>query len=1534
MQNRPLDNAFHEYVDGVIDVYIDDLDDLLDDKGQPIVLSNSEKIEVLTAMLQPTFDLTTPAAKKFIKINVISDILAIRKICEHRAPQNRGGLNKDAKIFGSYPARWVVKDKATGKTLREISETQELTLEEQRTQEKVKQVSYIYPAFQLRKLLADIDKIPLTTGNPPLPKEPLVLSNGRVIDPRDIRAFSKNPKSNIALQAYEDEGLLGLTARENENAYPTKEQVVDYIHTKIKMRIAALFAEEKEKSITAKPHPLDGIDYSQATPEQKWNFMRVLAIEVSSPLEQQMILNRQVQKNPDAVNQLILDMQAIHDGSEQEPSFKNVLATAQRIQLFNNQLEKQNFSEFKHDYLAKAQYVFALLQLSPRRRLELLYKKPHYFNLDELHSYLKDKTTPGELQLLKQVQDIQSQKTKRYHEHVSEFKDEEAKIQFAMGLMQKPLIERLLILTKYQNEKDLKELQAIIHESDQKEHYIMLGDDITRINNVDRLYDLNFIDIKDEGVKYQFIFSLMMKDINTRRYIIAVQLGKHKHNIPNLIEYLGQIDNAAKKSFSTYVDLVMNINRAVSINLTIPYHKIVGGDYRQQYVLNLLATSLENQEKIDRLFFDSPKNIYELDQSLQCNTSDRKQLYSRFASYQKISKLIQLMKNAQELLQKPFGDLDEEQKSVFFKALLREKNPAERLLWLNRQWQLGIKHIRSLRNYLDQTGYLQGYPHYADLRNEIRVVVQTDNAAGGQGFESDKIFDNGGRRDLYDKTTWDEVILAGPEYVHSIYKETLFIIQSILGLLQLNTIRRREVLDKIPVAIKEKYAEWIKRKQESKDEIIKLMHRLGDVQTLIYDLHPKEKELFIQDADDHRLYSQVQSPERAKEKEKERKLQKTHLQKEEKFDEKYLNKIARYFLQLTCGAVIDHHQKLMAAAFIIDYVNHSDNDVAILKVLEKSIKSSYMQEVSESLFMLFRKNKLSSIHMGDKEFVIERLKNIGQVAKFKTYLEVSEKALVEQDVKEVNVSSVPNDEHDYSAHLYMLNGYTPKSGDFLKEIELGGQSPYKASICSITGSRKEQQDKLSINEMPYCSSLTGEEVKSSLISALHDIQTQHGQYKDTGSTACSTLAWRTQGKETKTDILCLGTAQLADSHSILVIKDSSGTRVIPLTKANHLLQNTNERERIDLALQKQNLTKNPSATRLGAERLKKQFPEAKEELGLQMTRCLGNNDYEQDGLSHDPDVDFITMSIPKDAEVYVTLVTDGALEYDYGVIDFAKQQSTICQKLQSVFDAKDKNELHDKALDVINQTVKRDNSSVAIVPIISGQKPVLVAGFDGNGGDEVATLAATHFAGVVQQNLTNALFKPIVPVIPMEIKAEPKAATFPSKIPDLDRKQPEQPVKEPTLLGKIELDNSRLEPILPIVPVEIRPVSELKATPTLKIPEVKPSEKPEEKNAPALFENSEPDNSRNGLNQSEYKTIINQYATKSFWACFFRDPYRSPEIIALRKLLNQTIITKENIEAALKSNQRRLDLFHKKEKVKKTNTSTDDVIVLLSKKFK
>jgi hypothetical protein len=88
------------------------------------------------------------------------------------------------------------------------------------------------------------------------------------------------------------------------------------------------------------------------------------------------------------------------------------------------------------------------------------------------------------------------------------------------------------------------------------------------------------------------------------------------------------------------------------------------------------------------------------------------------------------------------------------------------------------------------------------------------------------------------------------------------------------------------------------------------------------------------------------------------------------------------------------------------------------------------------------------------------------------------------------------------------------------------------------------------------------------------------------------------------------------------------------------------------------------------------------------------------------------------------------------------------------------------------------------------------------------------------------------------------------------------------------------------------------------------------------------------INKSDFEEILDTYQSTSKWSCFSR--YRSTVIKELRKLLNNLVITKDNIEKAILKDRyasRRFLLFSHGLSSQKNTTSTDDVIHKLFLKF-
>jgi serine/threonine protein phosphatase PrpC len=259
-------------------------------------------------------------------------------------------------------------------------------------------------------------------------------------------------------------------------------------------------------------------------------------------------------------------------------------------------------------------------------------------------------------------------------------------------------------------------------------------------------------------------------------------------------------------------------------------------------------------------------------------------------------------------------------------------------------------------------------------------------------------------------------------------------------------------------------------------------------------------------------------------------------------------------------------------------------------------------------------------------------------------------------------------------------------------------------FCQLQNKRVRQEDYLAgaVEEVSKFYKLSPENQETVLKMAFNKIQMKYGQAKDQGSTCCSATAWLDDK-----DMINVVTAGLGDSWAVLLILDEKNTFVV-VEQLNHL-HKPDDKEEMSRIIQEGGHVKNG---RLNGE--------------LAMSRALGDMQYEGQGISHIPDIDFFGYKLNKGHKAILIVASDG-LDTILDNIDFFVEK---CFEEKITTPASIANFL------AINAQ-GGDNASCAVAFV--GKIPVSLLVCDGHSGQEVAWNAAENFYSILNSYVNNII---------------------------------------------------------------------------------------------------------------------------------------------------------------------------------------------------
>lgn len=258
-------------------------------------------------------------------------------------------------------------------------------------------------------------------------------------------------------------------------------------------------------------------------------------------------------------------------------------------------------------------------------------------------------------------------------------------------------------------------------------------------------------------------------------------------------------------------------------------------------------------------------------------------------------------------------------------------------------------------------------------------------------------------------------------------------------------------------------------------------------------------------------------------------------------------------------------------------------------------------------------------------------------------------------------------------------------------------------ITELWGERDTQEDRVVVGELPEFLKLLEEGRTLALkrmVRCLQEIITHKkiGQYQ--GSTFCAVII---VGKK-------IYTVNLGDSSAFLVTVSLNGQVLTErLNKELHNPSDPKEKERIEAL-----------GHRIIAGRIAGM---------LAVSRAIGDNEFENEGLSHDPDI-YIHHIEDNSSNQYIVLACDGLTEGD------ALTQPQIGHILAT----KQKKKPDDIAKELAFAAYEggsMDNISVLVMPLDKDEtRAKYMAVFDGHGGDQVAEELSRSFAETFKQAVT------------------------------------------------------------------------------------------------------------------------------------------------------------------------------------------------------
>ncbi len=268
----------------------------------------------------------------------------------------------------------------------------------------------------------------------------------------------------------------------------------------------------------------------------------------------------------------------------------------------------------------------------------------------------------------------------------------------------------------------------------------------------------------------------------------------------------------------------------------------------------------------------------------------------------------------------------------------------------------------------------------------------------------------------------------------------------------------------------------------------------------------------------------------------------------------------------------------------------------------------------------------------------------------------------------------------------------------------------KTRIAELIGNRETQEDRIAVGEVGRFVLLNEESRLHVLQSTIQDLQNSIDPTQHSGSTLCAT-------------VLCgatLYTVNVGDSLSFLVTRDNE--KKIKFVQLNSKLHNITSKN--VGKLRKQGIKIGKDA--YGTYRLLNSVGLP----SINMFRAMGDNEYEQSGMSHQPDIYVTSVKIPSGGDAFVIGACDGLTESLSN-----KQIRYLLSKYNKVS--------HKQLAEILAVTAYNkgsgDNITVIITPVEALSATKYIAIFDGHGGYQIAKHLHENFHLVFLKNLEKCL---------------------------------------------------------------------------------------------------------------------------------------------------------------------------------------------------
>jgi len=271
-------------------------------------------------------------------------------------------------------------------------------------------------------------------------------------------------------------------------------------------------------------------------------------------------------------------------------------------------------------------------------------------------------------------------------------------------------------------------------------------------------------------------------------------------------------------------------------------------------------------------------------------------------------------------------------------------------------------------------------------------------------------------------------------------------------------------------------------------------------------------------------------------------------------------------------------------------------------------------------------------------------------------------------------------------------------------------------VCEVMGHRHSQEDAIDVDVpvvAPFAKALNVEKQKLVLSEAMRRVQATTGTHVG-GATATCAIAWLDESH-----VCHVTTANIGDSSTYRIIVKMHGEIDIVKLTTNHNPDQPQELSRIKLFVDED------------ARAMTGYILSDDKTHGVNVSRSLGDREYEGAGLIHIPDIVHHTKHLARVDKAYIVVACDG--------FDVIGDKLDVFKKVfKSILDLN--LSLGEMANRLVVEALEKDSTDNITLAIFAvGAEPISASVFDGHGGAQVSKQAAQAFYAALHSAITIVL---------------------------------------------------------------------------------------------------------------------------------------------------------------------------------------------------